>query len=70
MSTNGTKISALNEVLSVSNDDYVIVNQNGTTKKVKVQAIKGADNLTSDYVELTATNGGKYRLRSYLRQCH
>lgn len=63
MSTNGTKISALNEVLSVSNDDYVIVNQNGTTKKVKVQAIKGADNLTSDYVELTATNGGKYRLK-------
>ena len=54
MATNGTKISALTEVISVNDDDYIIVNQNGSTKRVKVKAVKGANNLTEEYVELTA----------------
>ena len=62
MATNGTKISALNETLAVNNDDYIVINQDGATKRVKVGAIKGADNLTDEYVELVSENGEKYRL--------
>lgn len=62
MATNGTKISALNETMVANNDDYVIINQGGATKKVKVKVIKGADNLTNKYVELETDSEEKYRL--------
>ena len=52
MVTNGTKISALNETMVANNDDYVIINQGGATKKVKVKVIKGVDNVRNKYVEL------------------
>ena len=59
----GVKISQLTETINITGEEYVIINQDGVTKRVKVNHIKGADNLTSDYVELTSDTGKKYRLK-------
>lgn len=51
------------ETLNVKNDDYIHIIQDGTDKKTKVVNIKGADNLTSGYVELEGDDGSKYRMK-------
>lgn len=63
MAAEKKKISELNETIITNNEDYVAIVQNGTTKKVKLQYIKGAENLTSEYVELSGDDGKNYRLR-------
>ena len=59
----GTKISALTETINVKDDDYIILNQDGTTKRTKIANIKGASNLTSEYLELTDDQGNTFRVK-------
>ena len=55
------KISELPETSRVQSEDYLMVVQDGSNKKVKVSAIRGATNLTEQYLELTAEDGTSYR---------
>lgn len=55
------KISQMTEVLSLSGDEVVPIVIDGMNKKVKVKALKGADNLTSTYVELIGDDNTTYR---------
>lgn len=57
------KVSQLTETINITNDDYLMVVQNGTNKKVKVKLLKGADNLTEEHVELTGDDGLKYKIK-------
>ena len=63
----GVKISALTETLNVTGDEYVIINQDGVTKRTKISNITsvggGSGSLTGEYVELTAETGEVYRLK-------
>ena len=59
----GVKISQLTETISITGEEYIIINQDGTTKRTKLSNVKGADNLTSEYIELTADDGSKFRVR-------
>lgn len=55
------KISELIEILNVDGTEYVPIVSDGMNKKVKVSALKGSDNLTSNYVELIGDDGKTYR---------
>ena len=55
------KISELPETSRVQSEDYLMVVQDGSNKKVKVSAIRGATNLTEQYLELTAEDGSSFR---------
>ena len=55
------KISELSETTKVQADDYLMIVQDGSNKKVKVSAIRGATNLTEQYLELTAEDGANFR---------
>ena len=59
----GVKISALNETLNINGNEYIIINQDGVTKRTKISNIQGATNLTDDYLELTADDGSKFRVK-------
>ena len=59
----GVKISQLTETVSITGEEYIIINQDGTTKRTKLSNVKGADNLTSEYIELTADDGTKFRVK-------
>lgn len=59
----GVKISQLSETVSITGEEYIIINQDGTTKRTKLSNVKGSDNLTSEYIELTADDGTKYRVK-------
>lgn len=58
----GKKISELIQVQNLTGEEFVPIAVDGMTKKVKVSSLKGADNLTSEYVELTGDDGEKYRV--------
>lgn len=57
------KVSQLTETINLTNEDYMMVVQAGTNKKVKVGLLKGADNLTQEFLELTGDDGQKYKLK-------
>lgn len=59
----GVKISALTETINISGEEYIIINQDGVTKRTKISNIQGATNLTEDYLELTADDGSKFRVK-------
>ena len=59
----GVKISQLTETISITGEEYIIINQDGTTKRTKLSNVKGSDNLTSEYIELTADDGTKFRVK-------
>lgn len=59
----GTKTSEFTETINPGLEDYLPLIQDGTNKKVKVKYIKGASNLTDEYVELLDDAGEKYRAR-------
>lgn len=59
----GIKISALTETSLINGSEYIVINQDGVTKRTLVSNIKGADNLTQEYVELTSDTGETYRLK-------
>jgi hypothetical protein len=60
------KVSAFSEVTSLNDKDYLmIVRDEGgfyTNKKINAQKLKGADNLTEEYVELKNKDGNLYRV--------
>ena len=59
----GVKISALTETNNITGNEHIIINQDGVTKRTLISNIQGADNLTSEYVELTADTGEVYRVK-------
>ena len=59
----GVKISALTETINITGDEYIIINQDGITKRTKISNVQGATNLTDDYLELVADDGSKFRVR-------
>lgn len=61
MSTEGKKISELTQTTVLTGDELIPIMIDGTNKTVKVQYLKGADNLSSDYVELVGNDGVSYR---------
>ena len=58
----GKKISELPQVSKIDGEEFVPVVANGVTKRVQTKLLKGADNLTNDYVELIGDDGESYRL--------
>ena len=56
------KISQMTEVLNLTGEEYVPIVIDGMNKRVKVSALKGADNLTSKYVELIGDDNKTYRV--------
>lgn len=60
--SSGIDWNGTTETTSPGNDDYILINQGGVQKKVKIGTIKGAENLTEEYLELTGDDGEKYRL--------
>ena len=59
----GVKISELTETLNVTGSEYIIINQDGITKRTKLSNVQGATNLTQDYLELVADTGETYRVK-------
>ena len=59
----GVKISALTETVKINGNEYIIINQDGVTKRTKISNVQGATNLTNDYLELTADDGSKFRVK-------
>ena len=58
----GKKISELPQISKIDGEEFVPVVANGITKRVQTKLLKGADNLTNDYVELVGDDGKSYRL--------
>ena len=50
----GVKISALTETVNINGEEYIIINQDGVTKRTKISNVQGATNLTDNYLELVA----------------
>ena len=59
----GVKISALTETATVTGQEYIIINQDGTTKRTKISNVQGAKNLTDSYIELVADDGSTFRVK-------
>ena len=59
----GVKISALTETANVSGEEYIIINQDGITKRTKISNVQGATNLTDNYLELKADDGSTFRVK-------
>ena len=59
----GVKISALTETVNINGEEYIIINQDGVTKRTKISNVQGATNLTDNYLELIADDGSKFRVR-------
>lgn len=59
----GVKISALTETININGEEYIIINQDGITKRTKISNVQGATNLTDSYLELVADDGSKFRVR-------
>lgn len=64
MATNvtGTKITELSQKASVNSTDKIMVIDGTEAKLVEVSLLKGADNLTGEYVELNGLDGNLYRV--------
>lgn len=58
----GTKISEMTEIVNADNEGYLLILTNGENKKIKAKYLKGADNLTEQYIDLKADNGQIYRM--------
>jgi hypothetical protein len=56
------KISELTQIINLTGEEMIPIAIDGQNKMVKVKNIKGADNLTEDYVEITGDDDNKYRV--------
>ena len=56
------KISELTQIINLTGEEMIPVAIDGQNKMVMVKNIKGADNLTEDYVEITGDDDNKYRV--------
>lgn len=59
----GKKISELNQTIKLTGEELIPLYADGDNKSVKVKYLKGADNLTADYVDLVADDGNRYRVK-------
>lgn len=57
-----TKISQLIQTINLTGEELVPVSIDGQNKVVKTKYLKGADNLTNEYVEVTGDDGKSYRI--------
>ena len=57
------RLTDFNETLIAQQDDYMLISQDGTLKKIKVKQIKGADNLGTDHIDLVDDSGTEYRVK-------
>ena len=67
MATETKKLSALTEVITVNDNDYLLIVQNGDSKKVQAGKLKGAKNLSEKYVDLVSTDNTDKKFRMILR---
>ncbi len=58
----GVKISELNETINITGDEYIIINQDGITKRTKVSNISNTGSAT-EYIEMVADTGETYRVK-------
>lgn len=58
----GVKISEMTEISNITDDTYLLTLTNGDNRKIKANCLKGADNLSEDYLDLVSDNGDKYRM--------
>ena len=58
----GKKISELNQTIKLTGEELIPLYVDGDNKSVKVKYVKGADNLTGEYVDLVADDGNSYRV--------
>ena len=54
MATEKKKLSSLTEVVKVNENDYLLILQNGDSKKVQAGKLQGAKNLSDDKALSTA----------------
>ena len=59
----GKRIDQLTQTTILSEDGLVPVMIDGQTKAVKIKNLKGADNLTNEFVDLVGDDGKEYRLK-------
>lgn len=57
------KISELGQTISLSGEELIPICISGQNKTVKAKYLKGADNLTNEYVDLIGDDGNKYRMK-------
>ena len=57
------KISELNQTINVTGEELVPILFDGQNKVVKTKYLKGADNLTGEYVDLIGDDGNTYRMK-------
>ena len=56
------KISELTQIVKLTGEEMIPLAIDGQNKMVKVKNIKGADNLTAEYVEITGDDDKQYRV--------
>lgn len=57
-----TKISKLIQTINLTGEELVPIAIDGQNKVVKTKYLKGADNLTDNYVEVVGDDNKKYRI--------
>ena len=67
MATEKKKLSSLTEVVKVNENDYLLILQNGDSKKVKAEKLQGAKNLSDEYVDLVSKDDTNKQFRMILR---
>lgn len=63
MAVEGRKISEATQIVKLTGEEIIPVSADGLAKAVKVKYLKGADNLSSEYVDLVADDGNTYRVK-------
>lgn len=59
----GKKISQLTQTLKVTGEEFIPIVVDGDNKVVKAKYLKGADNLSNEYVDLVGDDGKTYRMK-------
>ncbi len=68
MATETKKLSSLTEVVTVNEDDYLLILQNGDSKKVQAGKLQGAKNLSEEYVDLVSVDDTNEQFRMIIRK--
>ncbi len=58
----GKKMSELTQTTNITGEELILISLGGQNKTVKAKVLKGADNLTNDYLELLGDDGNTYRM--------
>ena len=57
------KMSELSQTINITGEELVPILIDGQNKVVKTKYLKGADNLTNEYVDLIGDDGNTYRMK-------